>query len=65
MTKAYIINKKDLSYGIYYTLDTLFKEINNKDIKPNDFYFFTNEDKALECQEQLINKQRRKNGRHK
>jgi hypothetical protein len=65
MTKAYIVNKKDLSYGIYYTLDTLFKEINNKDIKLNDFYFFTNENKALECQEQLINKQRRKNGRHK
>jgi hypothetical protein len=65
MGKAFIINKKDLSFGIYCTLDTLFKEINNKEIKPNDFYFFTSEDKALLCQEELINKQRRKNGRHK
>jgi len=64
MSKAFIVNKKDLSFGIYYTLETLFKEINNKEIKPNDFYFFTNEDKALKYQEQLINKQRRKNGRH-
>jgi hypothetical protein len=65
MSRAFIVNKKDLSFGIYYTLDTLFKEINNKEIKPNDFYFFTNEDLALKCQEELINKQRRKNGRHK
>ena len=60
MTKAFIINKKDLSFGIYYTLDTLFKEINNKEIKPQDFYFFTNEEKALKYQEELINKQKRK-----
>ena len=65
MSKAFIVNKKDLSFGIYYTLETLFKEINNKEIKANDFYFFTNEDKALLCQEELINKKRRKNGRHK
>lgn len=58
MAKAYIINKKDLSFGIYYTLDTLFREINKKEIKANDFYFFTNEDQALECQEKLINKKR-------
>ena len=65
MTRSFIVNKKDLSFGIYYTLETLFEEINNKRIKANDFYFFTNEDKALLCQEELINKQRSKNGRHK
>jgi hypothetical protein len=58
MSKAFIVNKKDLSYGIYYTLDTLFKEINNKEIRPQDFYFFTNEDKAIAFQEQLINRKR-------
>jgi hypothetical protein len=58
MSKAYIVNKKDLSYGIYYTLDTLFREINNKEIRPQDFYFFTNEDKAIAFQEQLINRKR-------
>ena len=63
MAKAYIVNRKDLSFGIYYTLDTLFREINNKEIKATDFYFFTNEDKAIAFQEQLINKQRsKKNG---
>lgn len=58
MAKAYIVNRKDLSFGIYYTLDTLFREINNKEIKANDFYFFTNEDKAIAFQEQLINRKR-------
>ena len=60
MSKAFIVNKKDLSFGIYYTLDTLFREMNSKEIKANDFYFFTNEDKAIAFQEQLINKQRSK-----
>jgi len=58
MAKAYIVNRKDLSFGIYYTLDTLFREINNKEIKANNFYFFTNEDKAIAFQEQLINRKR-------
>ena len=58
MSKAFIIHKKDLSCGIYYTLDTLFREINNKEIRPQDFYFFTNEDKAIAFQEQLINRKR-------
>jgi hypothetical protein len=58
MAKAFIINKKDLSFGVYYTLDTLFKEINNKEIKASDFYFFTKEDKAIDFQEQLINRKR-------
>jgi len=58
MAKAYIVNRKDLSFGIYYTLDTLFREINNKEIKASDFYFFTNEDKAIAFQEQLINRKR-------
>jgi hypothetical protein len=58
MAKAYIVNRKDLSFGIYYTLDTLFREINNKEIRPQDFYFFTNEDKAIAFQEQLINRKR-------
>ena len=58
MAKAYIVNRKDLSFGIYYTLDTLFREINNKEIKANDYYFFANEEKALAFQEQLINRKR-------
>ena len=58
MSKAFIVNKKDLSFGIYYTIDTLFREMNSKEIKANDFYFFTNEDKAIAFQEQLINKKR-------
>jgi hypothetical protein len=58
MSKAFIVNKKDLSFGIYYTLDTLFREMNSKEIKANDFYFFTNEDKAIAFQEQLINRKR-------
>jgi hypothetical protein len=58
MSKAFIVNKKDLSFGIYYTIDTLFREMNSKEIKANDFYFFTNEDKAIAFQEQLINRKR-------
>jgi hypothetical protein len=60
MAKAYIVNRKDLSFGIYYTLDTLFREINNKEIKASDYYFFANEDKAIAFQEQLINRKRAK-----
>jgi hypothetical protein len=58
MAKAYIVHRKDLSFGIYYTLDTLFREINNREIKANDYYFFANEDKAIAFQEQLINRKR-------
>ena len=58
MAKAYIVNRKDLSFGIYYTLDTLFREINNREIKANDYYFFVNEEKALAFQDQLINRKR-------
>jgi hypothetical protein len=58
MAKAFVIGKKDLSFGIYVNIDDLFNEINNKKIKPSDFYFFTNEKKALDFQEQLINRKR-------
>ena len=58
MAKAYIVNRKELSFGIYYTLDTLCREINNREIKANDYYFFANEEKALAFQEQLINRKR-------
>jgi hypothetical protein len=60
MAKAYIVHRKDLSFGIYYTLNTLFREINNREIKANNYYFFANEEKALAFQDQLINKQRSK-----
>jgi hypothetical protein len=36
----------------------LFREINNREIKANDYYFFANEEKALAFQEQLINRKR-------
>jgi len=58
MAKAYIIGKKDLSFGIYCNLEDLFKEINNKELKVNNFYFFASERKALAFQEQLINRKR-------